>query len=191
VRELVYYVATSIDGYIAGPDGQFDAFPVVGDHMEVIVTEFADALPAPAAAALGAPQSGSLFDTVLMGWNTYNVGASQGLVDPYPHLRQYVFSRSVRDVPYGIVATDRDPVELVRKLKIDEGSAIWLCGGGSLAAALVEEIDRLIVKVNPVLFGTGIPLFDGLDYLPRNFGLTRSRTFESGVTIAEYSASSS
>ncbi|MFV0434827.1 MAG: hypothetical protein ACK5LO_12695 [Leucobacter sp.] len=46
MRELVYYVAVSIDGYIAAPDGSYDAFPIEGDHMTAYLNEFADALPA-------------------------------------------------------------------------------------------------------------------------------------------------
>ena len=41
MRELVYYVAVSIDGYIAAPDGSYDAFPVEGDHMAVYLSDFA------------------------------------------------------------------------------------------------------------------------------------------------------
>lgn len=45
MRELVYYVAVSLDGYIAGPEGEFDAFLDEGDHMAVLLEEFADAIP--------------------------------------------------------------------------------------------------------------------------------------------------
>lgn len=53
MRELVYYAAVSLDGYIAAPDHTFDAFPVTGDHMDTILRDYTDALPAPALAALG------------------------------------------------------------------------------------------------------------------------------------------
>ncbi len=53
MRELVYYVAVSIDGCIADPEGGFDAFLSDGDHTSVVYGEYADALPAHAHAALG------------------------------------------------------------------------------------------------------------------------------------------
>ena len=74
MRELVYYVAVSLDGYIAGPDHQFDAFLIEGDHMEGINEEFAVTIPTDIAARLGIDQSGGRFDTVLMGANTHAVG---------------------------------------------------------------------------------------------------------------------
>jgi len=187
MRELVYYVAASADGFIAGPSGETGAFPVEGDHMEVVLGEFADALPSHVAGALGIEQDRSLFDTVLMGWNTYQVGGSAGILSPYAHLRQYVFSRSSRDAVDGVEITAEDPRAVARRLKTETtGSAIWLCGGGELAAALSDEIDRIIVKVNPVLLGAGIPLFRGAAFAPEILHLQRSRAFASGVVINEY-----
>lgn len=186
MRELVYYVAVSLDGYIAAPDHTFDAFPVTGDHMDTILRDYTDALPAPALAALGLTPTLSRFDTVLMGWNTYAVGLAQGLDNPYPHLRQHVFSRTRTAAP-GITSSAADPAAVVRSLKAEqEGADIWLCGGGQLASALAGEIDRLVLKVNPVMFGAGIPLFAGRGYLPRNAELTASERFESGVVINDY-----
>ena len=47
MRELVYYAAVTLDGYIAGPNGEFDAFLIEGDHMEGINARFADTPPPP------------------------------------------------------------------------------------------------------------------------------------------------
>ncbi|MDT0467362.1 dihydrofolate reductase family protein [Streptomyces gibsoniae] len=75
-----------------------------------------------------------------------------------------------------------DPAALVRDLKRQEGMDIWLAGGGKLAAALLAEIDELIIKRNPVVIGSGIPLFDG-PFAPTGFQPTARRDFDSGVSI--------
>ena len=193
MRELTYYVAVSLDGYIASPDHAFDAFDVEGDHIDLILKEYVDTLPAAGLEALGLKADRSRFDTVLMGWNTYAVGFPYGVYDPYPHLRQYVFSRRHTkadgnlDAAGEIMVTAEDPVSVVRRLKAEpEGTGIWLCGGGQLASTLIDEIDRLVLKVNPVLFGDGIRLFATRPYDPRRFELTGSRTFRTGVVMNEY-----
>jgi len=187
MRQLVYYIASSVDGYIAGPGGEVDAFPVEGDHMEVVLGEFADALPSHIAGALGIKPDLALFDTVVMGWNTYQVGGAVGILSPYSHLRQFVFSRSARERVDGVEITSENPLAVIRRLKAEStGSSIWLCGGGELAAALVDEIDRVVVKVNPVVLGTGVPLFAGAQSSPMTLRLESSRHFHSGVVINEY-----
>ena len=182
MRELVYYAAVTLDGYIAGPDGQFDAFMIAGDHMDAINRRFADTLPTDAAAALGIPQHRDRFDTVLMGANPYAVG---GVTSPYRHLRQIVFSRTRTATAENLEVTDDDPVEVVRRLKGEEGADIWLCGGGTLAATLADQIDRLILKRQPLLFGSGIPLFGERAYRPAQFEVVESIAYESGVVFTE------
>ncbi|WP_448808270.1 dihydrofolate reductase family protein [Agromyces bauzanensis] len=121
-----------------------------------------------------------------MGWNTYAVGLPLGMTSPYSHLQQIVFSRSRQAEGERLAVTADDPIDVVRALKAEEGADIWLCGGGTMATAIVDEIDRLVLKVNPVLLGGGIPLFAGGAYEPRRFDLVGSTPYRSGVTIAEY-----
>ncbi|MDQ0894352.1 dihydrofolate reductase family protein [Agromyces ramosus] len=193
MRNLVYYVAVSLDGYIAGPAGEYDALLAEGDHMDAVFARYPDALPTAAAAGLGIEQRATTFDTVVMGWNTYAVGLPFGMTSPYSHLRQLVFSRArgADSVGEGVTVSAADPVEVVRQLKTEDGADIWLCGGGSLAAALVGEIDRLVLKVSPVVFGAGIPLFAGDGYEPRAFDLVDSTAYGSGVIITEYARGAS
>lgn len=77
-------------------------------------------------------------------------------------------------------------MDVVRRLKREEGGAIWLCGGGSLAATLADEIDRLILKRQPLLFGSGIPLFGDRPYRPERFEAVETTPYESGVVVTEY-----
>lgn len=186
MRELSYYVAVTLDGFIAGPNGEFDAFPVEGEHMAAINERFADTVPTDAAAAIGLAQDRRTFDTVLMGWNTYAVGLPFGVDSPYRHLRQLVFSREHEATGPGVETVRRDPVELVRELKSEQGSGIWLCGGGALAAQLADEIDRLVLKRYPILFGGGIPLFGPRPYAPTGFTEVATQVFGNGVVFSEY-----
>jgi dihydrofolate reductase len=162
MRKLIYYIAISTDGFIAESDGTFGSFPMQGEHMNDLFADFPETFPAPARAALGLSGPNKVFDTVLMGKGTYDVGASVGLTSPYPQLDQYLFSTSLQKSSDPAVTLIREnPVAAVRQLKAREGRAIWLCGGGKLASALFEEIDEVIVKINPLLLGAGIPMFAG------------------------------
>ena len=166
MRRLVYLVAVTLDGFIAGPEGGdpsgSDAFPVTPDLVEHLVSTYPETLPGPARAAMGIEAPGRHFDTVVEGRASYELGLAAGLDDAYPHLRHLVVSSSLAgrtDLPVEVVT--EDPVGRVRRLKAEEGLDIWLVGGGTLAHALLPEVDRLVLKVNPTVLGAGIPLFAG------------------------------
>ncbi|HEU4326322.1 MAG TPA: dihydrofolate reductase family protein [Roseiflexaceae bacterium] len=165
MRELIYYVATTLDGFICHQDGSIDGFPWDETYMADLLATFPETFPPHLRSAENRQLPNTRFDTVLMGRNTYEPALKAGITSPYPTLRQYVFSRSLADIPDpGVTLVANEPVEAVRKLKGEEGQAIWLCGGAQLAGTLfaADLIDRVIVKVNPVLFGSGIPLFTGV-----------------------------
>ncbi|GAA2001876.1 dihydrofolate reductase family protein [Brevibacterium samyangense] len=185
MRELVYYVAVSLDGQIAAPDGGFDAYLVEGDHAPVLFEEYGDAIPGHGLTLLGLEPPRNRFDTVVMGWGALRPGLDVGIDSPYPHLRQYVASRSDRTVAEDVTLT-ADPVATVRELKAEDGLDIWLCGGGQVAGALIDELDRLVLKRNPFAFGSGIPLFGSAPYAPRRFDLVDVRGYDSGIVVEEY-----
>ncbi|WNV90769.1 dihydrofolate reductase family protein [Umezawaea sp. Da 62-37] len=183
MRKLTYYVATSLDGFIATADGAFDVFPVEGDHIEMIFEEYPDTLPGAGREMLGIDPPNANFDTVLMGRATYQVPG--GGPSPYPHLRQYVVSKTLTGTPPEVGVISDDVLGKVRELKAEDGLGIWLCGGGKLAAALLPEIDELVLKVNPVVLGTGVPLFDG-EFPVERFTPGPPRVFASGVVVTTY-----
>ncbi|APX33159.1 riboflavin biosynthesis protein RibD [Brachybacterium sp. P6-10-X1] len=185
MRELVYYVAVSLDGYIAGPQDQFDAFLVEGDHMAGITEDFPDAIPTDIADRLGIDQSGGRFDSVVMGARTHSIGLPD-TPSPYRHLEQVVFTHRDLDPAENLTVTDADPVEVVREMKGRDGGDIWLCGGAHLAAQLRGEIDRLVLKRQPLLFGHGIGLFAPGAYDPVRFDRVSAQDFDSGVSISHY-----
>lgn len=184
MRELTYYVAVTLDGFIAARDGDASAFPVEGDHMDVLLNEYTDTIPTHVQTALGLEADLARFDTVVMGWRTYTPALDVGITHPYAHLRQIVATRRDREVADGIQTT-ADPVATVRALKCDPGAGIYLAGGGELAGALIDHIDRLVLKHHPFALGAGIPLFAGMS-APRRFRPIETREFASGVRITEY-----
>ncbi|WP_369147001.1 dihydrofolate reductase family protein [Streptomyces sp. R44] len=185
MRKLTYYIAATLDGYIAGPDGQYDFFPFEGEEAAAILADFPETMPTPTRDPLGiADRAPERFDTVIMGRATYEPGLKLGWTSPYAHLKQYVVSRTLTSPDPAVTVVD-DPVALVRELKEQDGLDIWLCGGGKLAAALRDEIDLLIIKRNPIVIGSGIPLFDG-PFTPTNFVPVGTRSFDSGFAITHF-----
>ncbi|GGZ26179.1 deaminase [Streptomyces olivaceoviridis] len=193
MRKLTYFVAGTIDGFIAGPDGEYDFFApyLTEDYLPHLTVDFPETLSTPARAALGvADAPNTHFDTVVMGRGTYEPGLAAGLTSPYAHLRQIVVSRSLGVGPDASVeVTTEDPAALVRRLKQEEGLGVWLCGGADLAGQLLPEIDELVIKQYPVVAGSGIPLFRA-EFSPRAFKLTGSRVFDNGTIVLTYTKAS-
>jgi dihydrofolate reductase len=189
LRKLTYLVASTIDGFIAGPEGgdpTGSLFPLEGDHMQALVAKFPEMLPVQAREALGIAPENVTFDTVLEGRGSFQLGLDIGVPDAYPHLRHYVFSRTLTADPGSAVRiVARDPLATVRRLKQEPGKGIWLCGGGTLASALLPEIDELFIKLNPVAIGNGIPLFAG-GFQVNRFTLAETTTYDSGVMLLHY-----
>lgn len=193
MRTLTYYVATTLDGFIAGrdggdPSGPDGFFTVTPDYLEHMIAAYPETLPVHARQALGVTAPGTRFDTVLEGRRSYQVGLDAGVTNAYPHLRHLVFSRTLgRGADPSVEIVDGDPVATVRRLKEEDGKGIWLVGGAELAGALYPEIDELILKVNPVTIGAGIPLFGTKAQAGvRRFTLTDSTVLAQGTAFLTY-----
>jgi dihydrofolate reductase len=154
-----------------------------GDSLDALVEEFPETFPAQARTALGIDAPNRTFDTVLMGSGTYRVPG--GLPSPYPQLRQIVVTGSPDGIPEDVEVMSGDLLPRIRRLKEEKGRSIWLCGGSRLAAQLLPEIDRLFLKVSPVVLGRGLPLFAG-DLPGVRFTPTGTRTFTNGVVWLQY-----
>ncbi|MFI9327065.1 dihydrofolate reductase family protein [Kitasatospora sp. NPDC052868] len=193
MRKLVYFIAATLDGFIAGPDGSDPTGPggfwsPSGDYIRYLIEEYPETLPGPARAALGVTAEGTRFDTVVEGRKSYEVGLAAGVTDAYPHLRHLVFSRTLAASPdAGVELVAGDPVARVRALKEEGGKDIWLVGGGELAGALYGEIDRLIVKFSPLTIGSGIPLFGrGAAFAPGAWELAGHTVLDGGAVFLTY-----
>ena len=171
MRELKYHVATTVDGFIGHEDGSVDGFVMEGEHA----TEFLESLK-------------NDYAVVLMGRKTYEFGLRLGVTDPYPWLEQYVFSRTMEKSPdLNVEIVSRNVAGFVRNLKEETGKDIYLCGGADLAATLLAEglIDEIVLKVNPVLFGSGIPLFSGA-IEQTALMLVGVKSYDNGVLLLRY-----
>ncbi|KZF16851.1 MULTISPECIES: dihydrofolate reductase family protein [unclassified Rhodococcus (in: high G+C Gram-positive bacteria)] len=184
MRKLVYYVGASLDGYIAGPGGEFDFLPVSEQITAWICDRYPETVPTHVRPALGIEDAPNrTFDTVVMGRGSYEPGLAAGVKSPFAHLRQFVVSTTIPDAedpPVTIVRAD--PLGVVRSLKEEEGQDIWLCGGGTLAGELLPEIDELIIKRYPVVAGAGIPMIRG-NFEPTPFTPTTTESLDDGASI--------
>lgn len=186
MRRLVYFISVTQDGFIAGPNGELDFFTMNDDFAKTLNARYPETVPTDLRGALGIIEENKVFDTVLMGRATYELGLPHGVVSPYRQLEQYVFSTTLEELSGPDVRlVAGNPVAKVRELKAKEGMDIWLCGGGLLAGVLYDEIDTLIVKRHPILIGVGLPLVVG-GFSPRVLELTEQHTVEGGVAILTY-----
>lgn len=170
MRKIIYYVATSLDGFIARADGSFDFF--VND--DELVADFFASLK-------------SDYGAVVMGRATYEVGLAAGVTNPYPWLDTHVVSRSMEASPDEAISIVRE-LDAVEALRRGVGDPIWLCGGGELATAMMSRglIDELVLKVNPVVLGEGIPLFRGLERPFVLASLGAPKVYASGIVVSRF-----
>ncbi|XDD47630.1 dihydrofolate reductase family protein [Leptospira sp. WS39.C2] len=176
MREIHYYVAISINGFIESHVSNTDLFLDKGDHAEAYLKDL------------------EKYSDVLLGKNTYECGFQFGLPPgqkAYPWMDHYLISNSLDTNAYGesisIIKT-KDIESCINTLRFkNDPKHIYLCGGGKLAGYLWDRnwIDRLILKVNPILITKGISLFEGFD-VESKLQLVHSKQYESGVMLLEY-----
>lgn len=161
--------AVSLDGYIAGPNGEYD-WIVMDPEMDF-------------AAMMGR------YDTFLIGRKTFDAMRQMGN-DPQetPGLQNIVFSRSLRPADFPNVRIEDDAERVVRELRGQPGKDIALFGGGELFRSLLaaQLVDHVEVAVVPVLLGGGIPLLPSP--APRTkLELRSQRVYQkSGTVLLEY-----
>ncbi|MFG3494917.1 dihydrofolate reductase family protein [Streptomyces sp. NPDC047928] len=191
MRKLTYLIACSIDGFIGDPKGDASSMFVFadGEYAAYLGTEYPDALPTAGREAFGvAGAPNRHFDTVIQGRGSYQLGLDAGMPSPYGHLREIVASRTLGDSPHpNVEIVNGDLVARVRELKAEDSElGIWLCGGSQIAGELLDEIDELVIKTYPQVYGSGMPMF-GAGFAVTDFTLDGVRAFDNGVVVRTYS----
>ena len=174
MRQVVLYIAASLDNFIARPDGNidwlhYDEYEVEGEDYGY--HEFYDSI-----------------DTTLMGNKTYRVTLGFNMPFPYPDKTNYVFTRSENmkdndDVQF----VNEDIIAFTRQLKNEAGKDIWLVGGGQINSLFFRHdlIDKIVLTIIPIVLGAGIPLFDGPSRETK-FKLKSTKPFDSGLVQLVY-----
>lgn len=168
MSKIRYKVAMSLDGYIAGPNGEAEW--IVPDPDVDFAGVFSE------------------FDTALVGRRTFEMMVNAGR-PTVPGMKLFVFSRTLRqrDYPDITVVAERQE-ETLSSLRAKRGKDIWLFGGSALFRSLLQTglVDTVEVSIVPVLLGGGIPLL-AIPADRKRLELTDHRVYKkSGTVVLQY-----
>lgn len=172
--QTILYIATSLNGYIARPDGNIDW-----------LTSF----PYPASGDYGYAHLLSHIGTIIMGRRTYTELCSFGIDWPYTNMDTYIITGNkhleVRTPRTYLLHHDFET--FMNQLKASAKQDIWLVGGGEIVTmfANLDLIDRMIISIIPKVISDGIPLFAGSP-IDSDWSLINTETFETGVVNLTY-----
>jgi dihydrofolate reductase len=168
MRKIIVGVAISLDGYIEGPNGEYDWCFTDSDY--------------------GLGEFYKRIDALIMGRKTYEVmqkedDGSQG----FSKMSTYVFSNTLDKVKKGAVLLNGDLRTEVERIKNSPGKDIWLFGGAMLTSALLNLrlVDEVWLSVHPIVLGGGKPLFEGVEGRI-NLKLIEEKTYASGLVSLWY-----
>jgi dihydrofolate reductase len=168
MRKVILEVAVSLDGMIAGPNGEYDWCLTDQDY--------------------GMSAFFKSVDAIFMGRKSYELVQSMKAPNPWKGMTTYVFSNSLKKVrgkDVELIAGDfRKKVELIKKEKAKD---IWLFGGGELTASLMNEglVDELRMAVHPIVLGPGRLLFKGVVRRIK-MTLADTKTYSTGLVSLVY-----
>jgi dihydrofolate reductase len=165
MRKVILNLAVSLDGYIEGPNGEYDWCFADQDYG---MTEFF-----------------ANIDMIFMGRKSYDLITSTGDINAFPQLK-YVFSDTLipEEHPHITIVRKADFKETVARIKDEYGANIWLFGGGELISAFLEAnmIDDFLLSIHPILLGAGKPLFSQLN---KRVGLVHTGTISYNTGLVQ------
>ena len=169
MRNIWYCVAMSLDGFIAGPNGEYDWIPV---EPEIDWGAFMNR-----------------FDTVLMGRRSYEASLTAPGGGAMPGMQSYVCSNTLQqqDHPKVTIISHNNLTAKLESLRKEDGKEIWLFGGGELfrSLLLLGQVDRTEVGLVPIMLGRGIRFLQGLDQITP-LHLIDTRLYPSGIMMLTY-----
>jgi len=168
MRKLILGVAVSLDGFIEGPNGEYDWCFTDQDYG---LTDFFKRI-----------------DTLFIGRKTYEMAQSMGEAGAgFPKFKEYIFSTTLDKVKDGAILLKRDIKTEVEKIKKEKGKDIWLFGGAGLTTSLMNLglVDELSLAVHPILLGNGKPLFKNIKDRIKLI-LVDTKTYSTGLVSLTY-----
>jgi dihydrofolate reductase len=170
MRKLILGLAISLDGYIEGPNGEYDWCMTDQDY--------------------GLSDFFKRIDSLFIGRKSYELMETMddSVMPGFPNLKQYIFSRTLRDVKPGAVIISDNIEEEVMRIKNEPGKDIWLFGGSSLFTSLFNAglVDEIWLSVHPIVLGAGKLLFNNIQHRT-SLTLIDSKTYSTGLVSLVYS----
>jgi dihydrofolate reductase len=174
MRKLILGLAVTLDGYIEGPNGEYDWCFTDQDY--------------------GLNEFFARVDTIFIGRKSYETAQQYAdnnngeTVPGMPAMPEYVFSKTLKTVKEGAILISEDSISEARRIKEQPGKDIWLYGGAELSDALMKEglVDELWLSVHPILLGNGKALFRKQNRRSK-LTLLKSETYETGLVSLRYS----
>jgi dihydrofolate reductase len=168
MRNLILAVAVSLDGFIEGPNGEYDWCFSDQDY--------------------GLSDFFKRVDALFMGRKSYEMMQGMGEVPPgFPKLKEYIFSTTLEKVKDGAVLIKDNVKEEVEKIKTEKGKDIWLFGGAGLTTSLMnlDLVDELSLAMHPIILGGGKSLFNNINKRI-HLKLTDTKTYSTGLVSLTY-----
>lgn len=182
MRKFKLQVQTSVDGYMAGPNGEMDwmTLPWTDD-----ISAYVDALTEPVdCIVLGR----KLAEGFIPAWAAGPEGETQESIDWMNNTPKVVISNTLTQSPWeNAVVAGGDLAETVNKLKAQPGGDMISYGGGTLVSDLIAKglLDELHLFVNPTAIGAGMPVFPNLGAHQR-LRLVAAQPFDCGITALHF-----